>query len=334
MQNEKFEKFLNECSWFWSEDLIGEQNEHNLVAELVAISDLIQQTLLNSSPENLVEELKNLQDETGNRIPKALTLKSLMILLDVSAEILDRVGLYCYYNGIVTLNTSTGLYNLTRFGPSFKKGLSNDNIYKLANTDDAFFEDVLTLMLYAYDSEEFGGFITFKNFKLATLVGSPSALTSFYLNRTIENSSQIKQLKAVVYGNSLQSNVKNQILSALEQYGVVSAPGNRYLDGKQFDLVLCKPDQALPESQWKWVIIEVAFQETTNSVIERKSSQAKLIYRTLEDTSHKLVYLIDGAGFVKRDKVTSTIYENTHFTSTANPEYFNNLISFLTEYFN
>lgn len=315
MQNEQFEKFLNECSWFWSEDLIGEQNEHNLVSQLVDISDLIQQTLLNSSPENLIEELKNLQDESGNRIPRALILKSLMILLDVSAEILDRVGLYCHYNSVISLNTSSGLYNLNCFGPDFKKGLSNENIYKFANNNELFFEDVLTLMLYAYDSEEFGSFITFKNFKLSTLVGNSSALTSFYLNRTIENSSQIKQLKAVEYGNSLQTNVKNQILSALSQYGVGSSPGNRYLDGKQFDLVLYKPEQDLPEEQWKWVIMEVAFQETTNSVIERKSSQAKLIYRNLEDTTHKLVYLIDGAGFVKRDKVTTTIYENTHFTS-------------------
>ncbi|WP_223553890.1 hypothetical protein [Lysinibacillus sphaericus] len=333
MGNTNFEKFLTETSWFWSEELVGKQNEQGLVNELLSISSLIQQTLLNSSVTSLIDSLKNLKYEDENRVPRSLILKSLMILLDVSAEILDRVGLYCYHNGISELNTSNGTFNLKKFGPDFNKGLSNENIYKLANTDEDFFEDVLTFMLYAYNSQEFSKYITFANFKLATLVGNPTALTNFYLNRTIENSSQIKQLRAVVFGNSLQTNVKNQILDALNIYGVQEAPANRYVDGKQFDLVLCKPEENLPPEQWKWVIMEVAFQETTNSVIERKASQAQLIYRTLEETNHKLVYLIDGAGFVKRHKVTSTIYENTHFTTTANPAYFNGLIDFLIEYF-
>ncbi|MGE8052887.1 hypothetical protein ACQKOD_02785 [Bacillus mycoides] len=333
MNNKNFENYLQETSWFWSEELVGQQNEQNLVNELLSISHLIQQTLLNSSATNLIDSLKNLQYEDGTRVPKSLILKSLMILLDVSAEILDRVALYCRHNNISMLTTSTVPYALKKFGPDFNKGLSNDNIYKLANADDDFFEDVLTLMLYAYDSQEFNQFITFSKFKLATLVGNPTALTTFYLNRTIENSSQIKQMKAVVFGNSLQTNIKNQILDALRTYGVHEAPANRYIDGKQFDLVLRKPDENLTPEQWKWAIIEVAFQETTNSVIERKASQAKLIYKTLEDTNHKLIYLIDGAGFVKRNKVTSTIYENTHFTTTANPDHFNELLDFLIQYF-
>ncbi|SHN33663.1 hypothetical protein [Gracilibacillus kekensis] len=333
-EERNFKTFLEEASWFWSPDLIGEQQEHTLAEEMLKISPLIQDTLENHQPQQLVPVLITLQDEQGNTIPRSLVLKNLMILLDVSAEILDRVALYCHHKNITQLNGPFGTYQFKRFGPNFTKALSNDNIYKLAISDDGFFEDVINLMLYAYESDEFSKYLTFKGFRLATLVGNIEALAEFYLSRSIENSSQIKQLRAVAYGNGLQNNLKNKIVDSMEGYGVEIAPGNRYLGEQQFDLVLVKRNESTNPEDWKWVVIETAFQETTNSVIERKSKQAvNGLYQSIEDSNHKLIYIIDGAGFVKRHKVTSTIFDTCHFASTANPAHFNKLVNFLVEYF-
>ncbi|MGX9806120.1 hypothetical protein ACV3PA_02675 [Exiguobacterium acetylicum] len=330
-----FKDFLKEASWFWSSDLIGEQQEHTLAEEMLKISPLIRETLENHQPQQLVTIFKVLQDEQGNYVPRSLILKNLMILLDVSAEILDRVALYCYHNNITQLSGSFGNYEFKIFGPSFSRALSNDNIYKLAISNDDFFEDVINLMLYADVSNEFSRYTSFKGFRLATLAGDVEALSEFYLSRSIENSSQIKQLRAVSYGNGLQRNMKNKIVESLTGLGVEIASNNRYLGVQQFDLVLLKRNESTEQRDWKWVVIETAFQETTNSVIERKAKQAvNGLYRSIDDANHRLVYIIDGAGFVKRHKVTSTIFDNSHFTSTANPEHFDKLLCFLKDYFN
>ncbi|MBF0320042.1 MAG: hypothetical protein HQL01_09625 [Nitrospirae bacterium] len=42
--------------------------------------------------------------------------------------------------------------------------------------------------------------------------------------------------------------------------------------------------------------IEVSFQFTTNSVIERKSGQAQARYNMVHRAGHKICYVIDGAG--------------------------------------
>lgn len=329
-----FKTFLEESSWFWSPELIGEQQEHSLAEEMLKISPLIQDTLENHQPQQLVSVLEKLRDEQENLVPRSLILKNLMILLDVSAEILDRVALYCHHKNITELNGPFGQYQFKKFGPNFTKALSNDNIYKLAVSDDGFFEDVINLMLYAHESNEFSQYLTFKGFRLATLVGNTEALAEFYLSRSIENSSQIKQLRAVSYGNALQNNLKNKIVKSLTNYGVEIALGNRYLGEQQFDLVLVKKTESQIQTEWKWVVIETAFQETTNSVIERKAKQAvNGLYKSIEDAKHKLVYIIDGAGFVKRYNVTSTIFDTCHFASTANPEHFEKLITFLKDYF-
>ncbi|MED4810914.1 hypothetical protein LG401_18245 [Bacillus pumilus] len=333
-QERNFETFLEEASWFWSSELIGEQQEHTLAEEMLKISPLIQDTLENHQPHQLVSVLKVLRDEQENLVPRSLILKNLMILLDVSAEILDRVALYCHHKNVTQLNGPFGQYQFKKFGPNFTKALSNDNIYKLAVSDDGFFEDVINLMLYAHESNEFSRFLTFKGFRLATLVGNIEALAEFYLSRSIENSSQIKQLRAVSYGNGLQNNLKHKIVESLTEFGVEIAPGNRYLGEQQFDLVLVKRTESQIQTDWKWVVIETAFQETTNSVIERKAKQAvNGLYQSIDEANHKLVYIIDGAGFVKRYKVTSTIFDTCHFASTANPEHFEKLITFLKEYF-
>lgn len=56
-----------------------------------------------------------------------------------------------------------------------------------------------------------------------------------------------------------------------------------------FDVVVVSPSG-------KYFAVEVAFQETTNSVIERKAGQALARRDMLHKAGHKMCYVIDGAG--------------------------------------
>jgi len=63
----------------------------------------------------------------------------------------------------------------------------------------------------------------------------------------------------------------------------------------------------------KYVAIEVCFQVTTNSVIERKAGQAKARYEQIEEAGHKIAYVIDGAGNFQRESAVRTICSYSTF---------------------
>ena len=64
----------------------------------------------------------------------------------------------------------------------------------------------------------------------------------------------------------------------------------------------------------KYVAIEVSFQVTTNSVIERKAGQAQARYTQIENAGYKIAYIIDGAGNFQRETALHTICLYSHCT--------------------
>lgn len=57
----------------------------------------------------------------------------------------------------------------------------------------------------------------------------------------------------------------------------------------------------------KYCAIEVSFQVTTNSTIERKAGQAAARQQLLHAAGHKIAYVIDGAGNFQRRSALSAI---------------------------
>jgi len=60
--------------------------------------------------------------------------------------------------------------------------------------------------------------------------------------------------------------------------------------------------------------IEVSFQVTTNSTIERKSGQAQARQKLLHSHGHKIAYVIDGAGNFARQSALRTISQYSDCT--------------------
>jgi len=59
--------------------------------------------------------------------------------------------------------------------------------------------------------------------------------------------------------------------------------------GTNFDVVVTSPSQ-------KHFGVEISFQVTTNSVIERKARESESIMNSVHSKGHKICYVIDGAG--------------------------------------
>lgn len=89
-----------------------------------------------------------------------------------------------------------------------------------------------------------------------------------------------------------------------------------------FDIVAHSPSG-------KYCAIEVSFQVTTNSTIERKAGQAKSRQQVLHEHGHRIAYVIDGSGNFYRRNAIKTICQFSDCTVTFNPEELQSLVNFL-----
>lgn len=83
----------------------------------------------------------------------------------------------------------------------------------------------------------------------------------------------------------------------------------------------------------KYVAIEVCFQVTTNSVIERKAGQARSRYEQIERAGHRIAYVLDGAGNFQRETALQTICAYSHCTVAFSRSELEILCTFLNEQF-
>jgi hypothetical protein len=90
-----------------------------------------------------------------------------------------------------------------------------------------------------------------------------------------------------------------------------------------FDVVAESPTK-------KYFAIEISYQVTTNSVIERKAGQAQNRASLLRDAGHKIVYVIDGAGNFERQAALRTICKYSDCTVALTPKELDVLVEFLT----
>lgn len=107
-------------------------------------------------------------------------------------------------------------------------------------------------------------------------------------------------------------------------------PGIRHTDRQNnrpttFDIVVATGD--------KYAAIEISFQVTTNSVIERKAGQAKSRFEQIENAGYKIAYVIDGAGTFQRVNALRTLCYYSHCTVAFSQSELDVLCEFLTDYF-
>ena len=110
---------------------------------------------------------------------------------------------------------------------------------------------------------------------------------------------------------------------ATAEYWIPGAFSNETATETTFDLSVKHND--------KYVGIEISFQVTTNSTIERKAGQAQARYKAVEESGNYIAYIIDGAGNFQRESALTSICQYSHCTVAYTDAEFDVLIEFIRE---
>lgn len=171
---------------------------------------------------------------------------------------------------------------------------------------------------------------------VSNLLGKKKEIDDYVRSNYIRVSRILAGKEANDLGNVAESYVVGYIRSKLgDKYNVQPhghIPGITDNDGKTlitFDVVV---DRIADNSKYKkHVAIEVSFQETTNSVVERKGGEAESRFAKIVQTRNYIAYIIDGGGNFERKNAMSDLCRFSHCNVAYTPEELDLLVSFIKE---
>ena len=134
---------------------------------------------------------------------------------------------------------------------------------------------------------------------IGSMLGDKTRLEKYIKERYIWVSRITGGATSNKMGNLAQDYVKERLAQYLPHWDFSKStiPGISQNEGRtdtRFDIVGTNPDGS---TSWG---IEVSFQFTTNSVVERKAKLASDRQALLHDKGHKVAYVVDGAGNFER----------------------------------
>lgn len=274
-----------------------------------------------------------------SKFPANLFIKHLSILTDFGGELLKRLS--NTFEDIFFRDEEKKLYfkyifQGTEYIYIFKnqnfKGLSNaklkiDGASFAVNYElDNLYEDIIMIFMYG----AFSGNDIFLECDIAGRVSDTNGLDIFLKQRYIHVSKITSGAKSNSNGQVLQKKIQKFLIDSLgEQFTVVSN-GKISLEGLQegyfnFDIVISKKDVI---SQ---IGLEISFQVTTNSVIERKAVSAERRQIAMHNEGHHIGYIIDGAGNFERRSAVGILCNFSDCTVNCSQSDLSQLVSWIEE---
>jgi hypothetical protein len=98
---------------------------------------------------------------------------------------------------------------------------------------------------------------------------------------------------------------------------------------KSYDSPTGMPFDVVVERNDKKVGIEVSFQVTSNSVIERKASLAEDRLNQMSRAGHYVAYVLDGAGNFSRSAALTTLCQSSDCTVAYSKDELDTLVDFI-----
>lgn len=281
----------------------------------------------------------------ASSFPPNLFVKHLVVLSDFGGEQIQRLNAnfdsLFPSEGILKPRCFEFFWNESNHKYFFKKlpskGILNNqklridgkSIHMYDNLDDLK-NDVIMILIHGSTSTNHTVSERLNKCEIGDLLGKPDELETYIKQRYI----WVSRITAGAQSNTLGQVAQKYVVDFLRDklpkgYKVVphgtiervSHTKGRTLT--QFDIVVKRNSKA--------VAIEVSFQVTTNSVIERKAGQAKARYDTIKRTGNFIAYIIDGAGNFQRRSAVSTICEHSDCTVAFSNEEFRVLCNFIQE---
>lgn len=322
---------------FWPTELLERETAVSILPLLLSTQDkfISVLNLSDAGPESWKKFVDVSTEMKGN-----LFLKHLMVLSDLGGEALSKLtpldrffpaGQMVYFwrktrhtylfkalQGRATLNNTV----LRVDGKSLHRGFSLSP--KM--------EDIIMLLLHGDSSIEDTLPEDVKNkCMIGSLIGDTEGLGKFVRQNYIRISRQLAGATSNALGQLAQDYVIEHLEKELPAWSFKRnghIPGISHNAGNtetSFDVVAISPNG-------KYFGVEITFQFTTNSVIERKSGQAKARQDLLHANSHHICYVIDGAGNIDvRESAVRTICQFSDCTVAFSPEEFRVLARFLKE---
>jgi len=335
-----FEELEEAASKFWPAELSELEAKLSIIPLLLNTQDQFISIL--SVKTHDLDGLFNIIKSSS--LPANLFLKHLVILADFGGELLQRVSREfdrLFPNGILNYYWQ-GQERVYKFRALPQMRLSNNSLFidgrHLAEPHplDDLKSDAIALLLFgsAYSGECKETSEALVKCEIGEYLGKPKDLATFIKQRYIWVSRITGGAKANNLGQLAQKFVAEFIENNLG-LNVEVRPGGRLPGVSHTDLLTGREtsfDLVVTDGR-RYVAIEVSFQVTTNSTIERKAGQAKSRYEQVENAGHRIAYVIDGAGNFQRETAIRTILSYSHCSVAFSRSELNILCNFLREFF-
>jgi len=269
-----------------------------------------------------------------------LFLKHLCVLADYGGEPIQRLGrsFSAIFQPINKKHSIEFFWNSNSYVYEFKslpiRGLGNKKLFIDGEglledkpvTD--LYKDMIVLLMFGSTStvNNEAGLLACE---IGTLLGKTELLEKYVKERYIN----VSRITGGATANSLGQLAQKEVVSHLTQslgneYVVIS---NGYIDLDGYDKEGGMPFDIVVEKDNKKVGIEISFQVTTNSTIERKSGQAADRMKLMHLNGYKIAYVLDGAGNFQRRSALSTICSNSDCTVAYSTDEFDVLSKWVGE---
>ena len=276
----------------------------------------------------------------ASKFPINLFLKHLCVLADYGGEPIQRLGksFSSIFKSGENKHSITFSWDSNNFTYNFKClpicGLGNKKLFidgegliEEKELSDLYRDMVILLMFGSTSTvNEEAGLVACE---IGTLLGKTKILEKYVKERYIN----VSRITGGATANSLGQLAQKEIVSHLSQslgenYSVIS---NGYIELDGYEKENGMPFDVVVEKHNKKVGIEVSFQVTTNSTIERKAGQAAERMSLMHSNGYKIAYVLDGAGNFQRVSAISTICANSDCTVAYSEQEFDVLCRWIGE---
>ena len=273
-------------------------------------------------------------------MPSNLFLKHLVVLSDFGGELIKRLGdefTRTFPTNAKTkrhsLNFTFGAENhLYEFQALPVKGLSNsklgiDGAAIIVPRDlDALQKDVIMLLLYG-GSSTVSHLASLERCDLGLLLGNPAEIDKYVRQKYIHVSRITTGASANSLGQIAQIYVADFLRHKLDKSYTVQSNSTVKLKG--YDSVGGMPFDVVVMRKKRFVGVEVSFQVTSNSVIERKAALAENRRVLMHGEGGYIAYVLDGAGNFSRTAALTTLCQSSDCTVAYSDKELNVLVDFI-----
>lgn len=333
----KIDDLENQAILWWPEHLCDANATISVIPKLLETQDDFLR-IISLSKDNPFHVFDLLD---ASKFSANLFLKHLCVLADYGGEPIQRLGRAfssIFKDGKKKSHSITFSWESTTYTYKFlelplsalgnkKLFIDGDGLTKSKNLSNLY-KDMIVLLMFGSTStvsDEAG----LSACEIGTLLGKGDILEEYVKQRYINVSRITGGATANSLGQLAQKEIVNYLTNSLNKDITVSSNGTIHLDGYDKDGGM--PFDIVVEKENKKIGIEVSFQVTTNSTIERKAGQAADRINLMHSNGYNIAYVLDGAGNFQRKSAISTICQNSDCTVAYSEKEFEILSNWLEE---